>query len=601
MSNELKGIIKDRYNAADDYLADKRVLWQEYEKIFNNSLGDELSDTAKSRVFDPKMPTFVIERSARVMSQLPSGKIKPISRNDQALSILMNLILEKYVLRNANAQFDFLTKLRLMDMYSNIYGNFFGLVDWDVKRNGYIGPDLWLIPIRDVFPQVGAISVEESDYFIIRTWRSLEYFRSLKDKKNYQNTDLTVQILEKKAADKDQKDSDDTSHREDSTHPDAQSSKKDGFYEMYTMFEKDRWVDFVPAADTIIRDIKNPHETNEIPIVNKYSIPLIDDFMGMGDFERGKSMQYALNSLWNLYLDAIKMSIFPPVMLDKNGIVPSTIKWSPAAKWLLTKMGSAQVLNLTPQGIQSFNNTKQSIDASLLNMFGTSTTQVTADTDPGFGKTPQALKMQAQREDARDNWDRYYMEKTLENIMRKFVDLVSNKQTGAIKVRLFDEEIKSLTSKYPDLKEMYDEDKGQLIIDKKRIGNTIFDYEIVSGSTYAVDQQKQLQSLVQLLGVLPQYEQQLVNEGKKVNYGEFISRIMSNSGIQDWDKIVEEVGEDEQGDQVLDKDRAAFDQILQQMAGGVGQVPAQEQVTNVNNVQNGQTPTPGRGPFGPQA
>lgn len=601
MSNELKGIIKDRYNAANDYLADKRVLWQEYEKIFNNSLGDELSDTAKSRVFDPKMPTFVIERSARVMSQLPSGKIKPISRNDQALSILMNLILEKYVLRNANAQFDFLTKLRLMDMYSNIYGNFFGLVDWDVKRNGYIGPDLWLIPIRDVFPQVGAISVEESDYFIIRTWRSLEYFRSLKDKKNYQNIDLTVQILEKKAADKDQKDSDDASHREDDAYPDAQSSKKDGFYEMYTMFEKDRWVDFVPAADTIIRDIKNPHETNEIPIVNKYSIPLIDDFMGMGDFERGKSMQYALNSLWNLYLDAIKMSIFPPVMLAKNGIVPSTIKWSPAAKWLMTKMGSAQVLNLTPQGIQSFNNTKQSIDASLLNIFGTSTTQVTADTDPGFGKTPQALKMQAQREDARDNWDRYYMEKTLENIMRKFVDLVSHKQTGAIKVRLFDEEIKSLTSKYPDLKEMYDEDKGQLIIDKKRIGNTIFDYEIVSGSTYAVDQQKQLQSLVQLLGVLPQYEQQLVNEGKKVNYGEFISRIMSNSGIQDWDKIVEEVGEDEQGDQVLDKDRAAFDQILQQMAGGVGQVPAQEQVTNVNNVQNGQAPTPGRGPFGPQA
>lgn len=601
MSNELKGIIKDRYNAANDYLADKRVLWQEYEKIFNNSLGDELSDTAKSRVFDPKMPTFVIERSARVMSQLPSGKIKPISRNDQALSILMNLILEKYVLRNANAQFDFLTKLRLMDMYSNIYGNFFGLVDWDVKRNGYIGPDLWLIPIRDVFPQVGAISVEESDYFIIRTWRSLEYFKGLKDKKNYKNIDLTVQLLEKKGADKDQKDSDDASHREDSAYPDAQSSKKDGFYEMYTMFEKDRWVDFVPAADTIIRDIKNPHETNEIPIVNKYSIPLIDDFMGMGDFERGKSMQYALNSLWNLYLDAIKMSIFPPVMLDKNGIVPSTIKWSPAAKWLLTKMGSAQVLNLTPQGIQSFNNTKQSIDASLLNIFGTSTTQVTADTDPGFGKTPQALKMQAQREDARDNWDRYYMEKTLENIMRKFVDLVSHKQTGAIKVRLFDEEIKSLTSKYPDLKEMYDEDKGQLIIDKKRIGNTIFDYEIVSGSTYAVDQQKQLQSLVQLLGVLPQYEQQLVNEGKKVNYGEFISRIMSNSGIQDWDKIVEEVGEDEQGDQILDKDRAAFDQILQQMAGGVGQVPAQEQVTNVNNVQNGQAPTPGRGPFGPQA
>lgn len=581
----LKTIIKDRRNAAEDFLADKRVLWDEYEKIFHNDLSDAQSNKTKSQVFDPKMPTFVIERSARVMSQLPTGKIKPISRNDEALAIIMNMVLEKYVLRNANAQFDFLTKLRLMDMYSNIYGNFFGMVDWDVKRNGYVGPDLWLIPIRDVFPQVGAVSIEDSEYFIIRTWRSIEFFKGLKDKKNYKNIDTVVALLEKKAGDKDQKDTDSKSHRESEAFPDATASREDGYYEMYTMFEKDRWVDFVPAADQIIRDIENPHKNNEIPIVNKYSIPLIDDIMGMGDFERGKSMQYALNSLWNLYLDAIKISIFPPVMLDKNGIVPSTIKWGPAQKWLLTKMGSAQILNLTPQGIQSFNNTKQSLDASLLNMFGTTSTAVSADTDPGFGKTPEALKMQANRESARDNWDRFYMEKCLEQIMRKFVDLIAKKQTGAIKVRLFSDEIEKLAKRYPDLQEMYDEEKGQLIIDKKRIGDTTFDYEIVSGSTFAVDQQKQMGALVQLLSILPQYEEKLLQQGQTVNYGEFISRIMSNSGIQDWDKIVEEVGEGEQSDQILGQDMMKFQQVIQQLQGGsVGQIP----VTNGANAQTQQ-------------
>ena len=45
----------------------------------------------------------------------------------------------------------------------------------------------------------------------------------------------------------------------------------------------------------------NPHQNGELPVVCKYSIPLLTDIFGMGDFERGKSMQYTLNSLWNLY------------------------------------------------------------------------------------------------------------------------------------------------------------------------------------------------------------------------------------------------------------------------------------------------------------
>jgi hypothetical protein len=576
--SELTDQIKDRVEAAKNYLADKRVAWDEYENIFHNRLDDDLSNTAKSQVFDPKLSTFIIERSARVMSQLPTGKAKPISRNDQGASLLMNLILEKYVLRNANAQFDFLTKLRMLDLYSNIYGNFFGLVDWDVKKNGYVGPDLWLIPIRDVFPQVGAISIDDSDYCIIRTWRSLEYFKSLKNKKNYKDIDTVIALLEKKSGDKDQKDSDDQSQREANEYPDAASSKKSGYFEIYTMFERDRWVDYVKAADIIIRDIKNPHETNEIPIVNKYSIPLIDDFMGMGDFERGKSMQYARNSLWNLYLDAIKISIFPPVMLDKNGIIPTTIKWSPAAKWLLTKMGSAQVLNLTPQGIQSFNNTSQAIDASMLNTFGTTNTAVSANVDPGFGKTPEALKLQANRESSRDNWDRYFMEKCLEQIMRKFTDLISKKMPETIKIRMFEDEIKAMANKYEDIEEMYDEKTGKLLISKSKVGNTMYDYELVSGSTYAVDQQKQLAALVQLIEILPKFEQILVNEGKKINYGEYIARIMSNSGIQDWDKIIEEVGEENRVGNILEQDKTRFMQLLQQMQSG--QIPVQNAVNN---------------------
>ena len=59
-------------------------------------------------------------------------------------------------------------------------------------------------------------------------------------------------------------------------------------------------------------------------------------------------------------------------------------------------------LNLSPQGIATFNNVYQVATAAILNLFGSSETSTTSGTDPSFGKTPDALQMQAQRENTRD-------------------------------------------------------------------------------------------------------------------------------------------------------------------------------------------------------
>jgi hypothetical protein len=177
--SKLRDEILDRKEAADTYLSTKRDLWDTYEKLFHNQLSDSLSSDTNSQVFDPKLSTLTLERAYRVMAQLATGKVKAISKNDVGTSTLMNLIVDKYINVNANAQFDLLTKLRMVDIYSNIYGQFFILIDWDVKKNGYVGPDMWLLNIRDVFPQVGAVSLEDSDYVIVRTWKPLSYFENL--------------------------------------------------------------------------------------------------------------------------------------------------------------------------------------------------------------------------------------------------------------------------------------------------------------------------------------------------------------------------------------------------------------------------------------
>jgi len=590
---KLRDQILTRKGAAENYLRNKRDLWDDAERLFHNQLTSSVATQTKSRVFDPKLTTMTLERGYRVMSQLPTGKVRAISSNDQATSMMMNLVLDKYVIPHANAQFDFLTKLRMVDIYSNLYGNFFALIDWDIKKNGYVGPDMWLLNIRDVFPQVGAVSIEDSDYIIVRTWKPLSYFEGLSKQKGFKNVGKIVTKLKDIAGSKQNRsESTSKSEREREQYPSAAAAKEAGFYEVLTQYEKDRWVDFCVDADMEYRDIKNPHENGELPVACKYSIPLLDDFMGMGDFERGKSMQMAINSVWNLYFDAIKMSIFPPVIINKDNVAAaSSFKYGAAEKWLARGQVNnvAQAVNLSPKGIATFNNTYQVANAALLNMFGTSDTTVTAQTEAGFGKTPEALKMQGRRENTRDNADRFYMDQFLKTVMTKMVNLVSKKQMGPITFRLFGDDFEKLSRTNPDLKENYDEETGKITIDKKKTGSVLYDYEIIPGSTYAVDQQSQQQNMVMLLQLLlksPELIQMIDQEGYTIKMGELFKRVISNSGVQDWDKILEEKTEEEKASAVLQADAERLAMAVEQMqqpAGGanmnMNQVPPQPEQT----------------------
>lgn len=592
--DETKKLLLSRYDAADNYLETKRTAWGDYEKLFNNQLQDSVSALTKSEIFDPVLSTMQIERSNRVMAQLMTGKFKAMSKNDEASSKLMNLTIDRYVLPNASAQFDFLTKCRMIDLYSNMYGNFFAFIDWTAKEKGYVGPDMWLINIRDIFPQVGAVSLEDSDYVIVRSWKSLDWFKSMKDVEGYKNMGEIVKRLEDIAGDKESRDFKDKTSREYHEYQEAIQAKKSGHYKILSMYERDRWVDYVPAADKIMRDFDNPNDDGELPVVCKYSLPLLDDFMGMGDSERGKSMQMALNGNWNLYAGSIKMSIFPPVMLNKNEISSmNSIKWGPAEKWLGKTSNFAQVLNLTPQGVQTFNNTKQSIYGSLQQQFGTSFTNVSEADSTLAGKTPQALKMQVAREGARDSADRFYMESFLSKVMKRFATLITKKQPKALQIRLFKDEIDELFAQYPEFQEMYDDKTGKIKIGKGQFSNLLFDYEIVTGSTYIADKKEQQENLSSTLAMLTQNMQanpqtgevsspmiqRLKQEGREVSISELVTRILSNSGVQGWDKILPDITNGDKGayqtDQMLNQQMEQFQQAIAQMSqGSMNQVPA---------------------------
>jgi hypothetical protein len=91
--DDLRNQILSRYEASDNYLETKRGYWDEYEDLFHNILSDNITANTKSQMFDPVLATMAIERSSRVMAQLPIGKVRGMSKNDALTEKLMNLTL----------------------------------------------------------------------------------------------------------------------------------------------------------------------------------------------------------------------------------------------------------------------------------------------------------------------------------------------------------------------------------------------------------------------------------------------------------------------------------------------------------------------------
>jgi hypothetical protein len=159
---------------------------------------------------------------------------------------------------------------------------------------------------------------------------------------------------------------------------------------------------------------------------------------------------------------------------------------------------------------------------------------------------------------------------------------------------MFGDEIEGLKRSYPEIEKMYDEKTGKLSIDKKKTGSFLYDYEIVPGSTFAADKADQQENLTQMMSMLiknPELVQTIDSEGYNLKLGEMFKRIISNSGIQDWDKILEEKTDEEKTQTTVKNNMAQFQQALLQMQGGnMNQIPEEQNVGNpvVAPIENGQ-------------
>jgi len=549
--------VQDHYDVSDKWLSNLRSEWDSKEAMLLGKAEDAISKKTKSKISDPRLSTIVFERSARVMNRNPSGKAYAESQDDIGKNMFMNLLIPHYRKKDVEP-YSHLLKLRFMDLYSMVYGSSFGLVPWRVNpKTGFIGPSLINLKMRDCKPQPGVASLAESDYFDHDSWVGLDWLKQQDGQFwDMDEIDLLEQELKQAKSSGDQKSDnrqDEESWIERERYPDNPvGTPAFPRVKLITEYQSGKWITWTPQLTSsktsrphILRTVHNPYPDGMLPIVVKHSFPLLDSLIGLGEFERGQTLQYALNSLINLYMDGVKYSIFPPIAIDPNNVVPSSIKWGAGERWYMNNPNrDVQPLNLSPQGLQTFQSTYEFMLGALYNQSGTTSVSGESGGQSGLGKTPEAIKFVADRESARDEWDRFMMEDTIQQIYTRWISLITHNLDSDVELRLFGTEAQSIAKRFPDVMELFDSrEQGRVKVNKDLLGgpDQQYDYVIETGSTTKPNLEADADNLTTVLRAFTENENLLTEmraKGKDIDFGELITRWMSAGMIKDTDKII---------------------------------------------------------------
>jgi len=303
--------------------------------------------------------------------------------------------------------------------------------------------------------------------------------------------------------------------------------------------------------------------------------------IGIGEFARGKSLQYAINSLINMYMEGVKFSIFPPLHMNPDNIVKSSIKWGPGNFWFMDNPNvDIQPMNVNPRGLDTFQSTYSFLSNALTNQSGSSEVMTARNADFSLGKTPRAIENRIFNQQARDEWDLFMMDETLQDLYERWIALIADKQEKNVKIRLFSEEIKDIQEVYPDVVEMFDSGKRGVLSVKKGSLDSRYDFVLEPGSTYRADPEEEQEKVTSVLKSIlenPSIGEMLEANGQELNMGELLKRWLKTN-IRDWDKIIVDKKPEAPEMGALPKEEISMEQTSHQMPmqPPIGQISPQE-------------------------
>ena len=574
--------ISSQYSKAKNAATSFRLRWNDFLDLAYTKLSK--NKTYKSQIRDGSLASIVYERACRVAAQPASGRIIPLTRHDEGKGQLINLLWSRYCVPRMNSQYPFMTKLRLWEYYSLVYGTM-PMMHFYRADADYVGPDCRLLNPNYVYPQAGRLSPADCDYIFVDQFFAPHKIKNMLGKDGW-NGKAIKEILEQvKSSSKPDTTDQETNTQVERGENDDLHTGQIKLVTKYVRGADKEWVTFAPDyGNKIVRTIKNPFSSGRIPVVFKYAMPMIDSFWGMGDIERGESLQRAIDSSLNLGIDYMKIMLFPPTMFPSDANL-SQYPMQPGAKWKVSSGGEPKPLQLSNMPPQIQQQLYQAFKGSILNQNGTTDTTISGnDKMPGYGKSPEALKQLDARENARDSWDRELLELAQAELFEGMLEELGIKQQTPIDMNIFDEEIKQIAEAgFIDVLEPFDSaveywedadgnqydtpseseiETGKLI--PKLTGRGVarltikgkaligkYKFNIDTNSTAANDETEEFErlgKLVEFMGtpIAEKAIESLRASGRDFDYGALLEQYVKGSNIKGDDKLFKDIPESEQ-------------------------------------------------------
>jgi hypothetical protein len=618
---------KSRYES--EYKKDYEADWNIHRDYINNfdaweamligTVYDSVSKTVDgSKITDSYATTLAKERADKVIAKLPGGQTTPAGRADVGKAMFMDILRQKWIYPNANAQRPFLEKLNLWQLYSSVYGYMPMFYDWTTSNTGYVGPDCWLWNPRNLIPQQGKVSVEDMDYITALTWISRKRLQAILD--NEVKGDGWEREALQELLDKNEKTAGNDTQQDTFVERERNSQGSKKGICLATRYESGpdgEWCTFAPDDGFIeVRKLPNPHKNGRIPFVIKYSQPLFDSFYGLGDFQLDKPLQFARDGLTNFYFANLKRNLAPGIIVNANGVIKHTLDVTkPNPVLMETIKDSIRPMPTNTAGLATYQGAQSALTGAMLARNGSQNASLPGaeSLNPSQGKTPAAINLYSDKEASRVGADIRRMETAIEQLTDGFFSLVANIGTEEMEVSLFADDIREIAKSVPDVLQMFNgklkpdatNTAADLKIKPEALKGVEYRFSVEADSTIKISKQNQLSELERIMTAIGKFQNSFKDDPRiEVNWGAMLKAYDSLTDIPGADQFVIVKDGPSPQEQQLQQENQKLQQELQaakqpqpkQVSESLSYKDAPEDIKRQIEIQAGLQPSQGVSP-----
>lgn len=398
------------------------------DKMFASYI-DEGSWPYSSTLFVPIPYTTILEKSARLVGSKPKGRMVPREGGDALGAYINNELLSYQWDDNVRLGESMIAKWIGGDQGTRKYGSKFGLAKWRYecrivdgkKKVIYDGPDFFWCNTRDSLPNPSYSSIQQ--WFQHREYVTFHDLTKVNDAARtepiYKNLGELRQALREDGKGKGDNRESTTISKNKQMRGLTDYLGQDELFktiEIVTEYRPDRWITFAPRHGVVIRDIPNPYNHGEIPVVHLKYYGNEDDLYGVSELEPVAKQIRALNAHNSAYSDRLALKLRPPLHVNPTNVRMHTLEWNPEAKWLMNNPNQdVQIMNMNNGDDASFAEISNILTGQLLNALGESSqgvSQVNPMQDAGR-VTATEVKDTAFTRNVRDNMNQIFLAEAL--------------------------------------------------------------------------------------------------------------------------------------------------------------------------------------------